>query len=54
MVLVDSDKNGKLTNEEVKNVFVDQAVVLSLGGSLSQFDKDKDGVISWDEFPGEK
>lgn len=51
---IDTDKDMKLSREEVLAHFKEQGQDEIPGGIFDQEDKDSDGFLSWDEFSGPK
>lgn len=51
---IDSDGNGSITKEEVEAFFQEKHGTGTPDGLWENEDKDKDGVISWEEFGGPK
>ena len=51
---LDTNKDAKLTKEEVLEFFKKQGQDELPDGLWAEEDKDKDGFISWDEFGGPK
>ena len=51
---LDTDKDGRLTQEEVQAFFQQQGKTELPDGLWANEDKDKDGFISWEEFGGPK
>ena len=51
--LLDEDRDGKLTKEEIEAFFKNQGAEMPADLWESE-DKDKDGYVSWEEFTGPK
>jgi FK506-binding protein 14 len=51
--MLDSDKDGLLSKEEIEEFFSSQGAPMP-EGLMEDEDKDKDGFVSWEEFSGPK
>lgn len=51
--MLDVDKDGKLSREEVSSFFAQQSQVMP-DGFFENEDKNGDGFVDWDEFSGPK